>query len=277
MNTDITTYDFNDNIVRVIDIDGQPWFVASDVCRAIGYAVKSNGSVNTTHSLRILDTDEVNTPPMSVGKGGGRAAKIISESAVYKLVMRSDKPEAREFQNWVTKVVLPAIRKDGGYVMGEEKVATGEMSEDELIIRAMQMQQAKVDRLRAELAAESQKRVEAEGERDTVFGTLAQANKTIAAIVRRFPGVNTNRTKQDLAGLGYLYRTETESSYRVYRRYSHLFEEKWNEYTGFSKITVTEEGIALLTKLYYAGKLTMKVGLVAASARLTTETQETQI
>jgi hypothetical protein len=50
----------------------------------------------------------------------------VSESGLYKLIMRSDKPEAKDFQDWVTRVVLPAIRKDGGYVMGEEKVATGE-------------------------------------------------------------------------------------------------------------------------------------------------------
>ena len=47
---------------------------------------------------------------------------LISESGLYKLVMRSDKPEARQFQDWVTRVVLPAIRKDGGYIQGEEKV-----------------------------------------------------------------------------------------------------------------------------------------------------------
>lgn len=51
--------------------------------------------------------------------------------------MRSNKPEARAFQDWVTKVVLPAIRKDGAYVMGEEKVVTGEMTEDELVLKAI--------------------------------------------------------------------------------------------------------------------------------------------
>jgi len=44
---------------------------------------------------------------------------LVSESGLYKLVMRSDKPQAKAFQDWVTKVVLPAIRKDGAYVMGQ--------------------------------------------------------------------------------------------------------------------------------------------------------------
>ena len=64
--------------------------------------------------------------------------------------MRSDKPNAKPFQDWVTKVVLPAIRKDGAYIMGEEKVASGAESEDEFILRAFTILQGKVDRLAKE-------------------------------------------------------------------------------------------------------------------------------
>lgn len=65
---------------------------------------------------------------------------VVSESGLYKLVMRSDKPEAKDCQNWVTRVVLPAIRKDGSYIQGEEHVVSerhvaGVMSEDELLQR----------------------------------------------------------------------------------------------------------------------------------------------
>jgi len=59
-------------------------------------------------------------------------------------------PEAVKFKEWVTGTVLPAIRKDGAYVMGEEKVVTGEMTEDELVLKAMSIMQAKVERLKAE-------------------------------------------------------------------------------------------------------------------------------
>ncbi|ADZ65369.1 BRO family protein [Brucella melitensis] len=58
----------------------------------------------------------------------------VSESGLYKLIMRSRKPEAKKFQNWVTQVVLPAIRKDGMYVRGEEKVSAGEMDLEELTL-----------------------------------------------------------------------------------------------------------------------------------------------
>lgn len=61
---------------------------------------------------------------------------LVSESGLYKLVMRSDKPEAKDFQNWV---VLPAIRKDGGYIHGEEHVVSGAMSEDDLVFKAQRV------------------------------------------------------------------------------------------------------------------------------------------
>ena len=67
--------------------------------------------MNVSQNLRCLDSDQVSTTRLS-GKGQ-YAIKIISESGLYKLVMRSDKVEAKEFQDWVAKVVLPAIRKDG--------------------------------------------------------------------------------------------------------------------------------------------------------------------
>ncbi len=74
-------------------------------------------------------------PPNLIQGKGMNQAKLISESGLYKLVMRSDKKEAKAFQDCVTKDVLPAIRKDGGYIMGKEKLKTGEMDDDEFIAR----------------------------------------------------------------------------------------------------------------------------------------------
>lgn len=135
-------FSFTDQAVRVVTIDGKPWFVAADVCRVLGYNVKADGTVNTNNALRPLRDDEVSS--RLIIETGGRPNKVISESGLYKLIMRSDKPEARDFQRWVTRDVLPAIRKDGGYFIGEEKVATGEMTEDELVAKAMAVLQRKV-------------------------------------------------------------------------------------------------------------------------------------
>ncbi|CAO3354632.1 BRO-N domain-containing protein [Azospirillum melinis] len=103
--------------IRTAEINEAPWFVAKEVCRCLGLN-------NATLALRPLADDEkgfnrIDTP------GGSQSLYTLTESGLYKLVMRSDKPEARKFQDWVTRDVLPAIRKDGGYIMGEEKVITG--------------------------------------------------------------------------------------------------------------------------------------------------------
>ncbi len=99
MTNNLTTFTFNTSTIRVVQIDGEPWFVANDVCRVLG--IENVGSAYVR-----LDRDEVsNVRRADVGMTPGRAAVIISESGLYKLVLRSDKPEAKAFQDWVTRTV----------------------------------------------------------------------------------------------------------------------------------------------------------------------------
>jgi len=131
---------FLTHTIRTTILAGNPWFDARGVCSALGMSLHSGTSV----WLQGLSQDEKRlvwrreVPKLFLGS---RAASVnlISESGLYKLVMRSDKPEAREFQDWVARVVLPAIRKDGAYVMGEEKVATGELTGEELAVKASEV------------------------------------------------------------------------------------------------------------------------------------------
>lgn len=153
--SNVSIYKFENTAeIRVVEIEGNPWFVAMDVCKALDYNVKSDGTVNTTNALSGLRENEVITARISDNRG--KAPKLISESGLYKLIMRSEKPEAQRFQDWVTRDVLPAIRKDGAYIMGEEKVATGEMDEDAFVLKAIEILQRKIDRLKAENDAMSQ-------------------------------------------------------------------------------------------------------------------------
>lgn len=136
MTNALTTFDFNQNSIRVVTIEGAPWFVASAVCKALGIW----GSAGSAPHLAKLDEAErmrvtastlnqiVSPSETRQIMNGSGFQNLISESGLYKLVMRSDKREAKAFQDWVTRDVLPAIRKDGMYVMGEEKVSTGDMS-----------------------------------------------------------------------------------------------------------------------------------------------------
>ncbi len=85
----------------MVTIGGEPWFFASNVCRVLGLS-------NTTLAVRPLGEDEKCTlNRIKVGLPGGAPINAISESGLYKLVLRSDKPEAKPFQDWVTKEVLP--------------------------------------------------------------------------------------------------------------------------------------------------------------------------
>nr|WP_321484272.1 BRO family protein [uncultured Cohaesibacter sp.] len=103
-----------------MQIDGDPWFVAANVCKVLDL----HASV-----LRRLDVDQkLKLPRTQLGMRQGQPASVISESGLYKLVMRSDKPQAKKFQDWVTRDVLPTIRKTGQYNVHAAKVASGEMS-----------------------------------------------------------------------------------------------------------------------------------------------------
>lgn len=106
MNTEIQTFNFNATPLRTLtDDNGDPWFVAKDVCAILELA-------NITEALRSLDDDEkTNLRIPEVGQNGGRTPIIVSEPGLYKLIMRSRKPGAKEFQRWLTHEVLPSIRK----------------------------------------------------------------------------------------------------------------------------------------------------------------------
>lgn len=110
MNTEIQTFNFNSATLRTLtDESSDPWFVAKDVCDILGLE-------NSRKATAELDPDEKNTVTISDGIPGNPNKTIISEPGLYKLIMRSRKPEAKEFQRWVTHEVLPAIRKHGAYM-----------------------------------------------------------------------------------------------------------------------------------------------------------------
>ena len=110
--------------IHSVQINGAPWFVAADVCKALGLNINSSGHPNVTMACQKLDQDETAFIRIESTSRGGitqkTRKKVVSESGLYKLISRSDKPQAKKFQNWVTRDVLPAIRKTGSYVKGEE-------------------------------------------------------------------------------------------------------------------------------------------------------------
>ncbi len=110
--TNLQTYtsaDFGE--VRTITREGEPWFVAADVCRALELD-------RTWNALQRLDEDEKGTTSIST-LGGEQELSIINEPGLYALVLGSRKPEAKAFKRWITHEVVPAIRKHGAYLTTE--------------------------------------------------------------------------------------------------------------------------------------------------------------
>lgn len=103
----------------MVTIEGHPWFVAADVCRCLELGWdKTNNVYAPSRVIGFLGSDERGSSLIATS-GKLRAMLTISESGLYKLIMRSDKPQARAFQDWVTREVLPSIRKTGAYVEGQ--------------------------------------------------------------------------------------------------------------------------------------------------------------
>jgi hypothetical protein len=111
----ITPFSFGTHAVRIVVINGEPWFVTADVAKALGYRDAHNAG-------RILADHQRATHQMST-PGGVQEVSIVNESGMYRLVLRSRKAEALPFSDWVTSEVLPSIRKTGAYSTAPAAVA----------------------------------------------------------------------------------------------------------------------------------------------------------
>lgn len=125
---ELKVFVFQDNEVRTVSIDGEPWFVGKDVAEVLGYS-------NPQKAIR----DHIDTEDRTVNDSftvNGTQAILINESGLYSLILSSKLPTAKEFKRWVTSEVLPSIRKNGGYIAGQEQ-----LSEAELLAKALMVAQ----------------------------------------------------------------------------------------------------------------------------------------
>ena len=110
MNNEIQKFDFKGAALRTLtDEAGEPWFVLKDCMSILDLG-------NPTETVKMFDKDEFSTTEVIDSIGRRQQTYIISEPGLYRLVMKSRKPEAKEFQRWVTHEVLPQIRRTGGYI-----------------------------------------------------------------------------------------------------------------------------------------------------------------
>lgn len=239
--TELTKFDFDGMAeVRVVTIDGEPWFVASDVCRVLGF---SNGpKAVRDHVL----TGQASTITVRSGTSGGNPNKtIISEPGLYRLIMRSKVDGAERFQDWVTAEVLPTIRKTGGAYIAPGSDAAKAMLDNPL--------DAIEQTLKVARELESRNReLEAEAEQNAPLVEFASAVKAsenaltfeeTAKILNEKHGIETGRNRliRTLASRGVLRKIEnrTQSGYIPYQRYMKYFEVAPSEFRTHTGTVVT--------------------------------------
>lgn len=147
MNNEIQRFEFKGESLRALtNMAGEPWFVLKDCMSILDLG-------NPTETVKMFDDDEFSTTEVIDSIGRRQQAYIISEPGLYRLVMRSRKPEAKEFQRWVTHEALPSIRKHGAY-MTESTLEKAVTEPDFLIRLATQIKQERAEKEKAQAQVE---------------------------------------------------------------------------------------------------------------------------
>lgn len=149
--------------VRTLNIENEPWFVAADVCKALEIG-------NPTDAMRRLDADE-RTLVSIEGASNGLSVNAVNEPGLYTLVLGSRKPEAKAFKRWITHDVIPSIRKNGGYIAGQET-----LSPEELMAKALLVAQKTIE------------------EKDKLLSHATEQAKLDAPLVHFAKGVTVSKT-----------------------------------------------------------------------------------
>lgn len=175
---ELQIFNYNGNEVRIIQKDGEPWWVLKDVCGIL--EIK-----NPTDVVKRLDEDE--RARFNLGRQG--ETNIINESGLYNVILRSDKPEAKPFRKWVTSEVLPSIRKHGGYLT-PQKIEEVLLNPDTII------------KLATDLKAEQEKRAALEVKVEQDKPLVAFANSVSVASTSILVGELAKLLKQNGVDMG---------------------------------------------------------------------------
>lgn len=146
--------------IRTVTKDNEPWFVATDICKALDIK-------NVTQAIQRLDNDERSM--FNIGRQGD--TNCVNEYGLYNLVLASRKQGAKEFKRWITHEVIPSIRKSGGYIAGQETMSDSELMAKALLVAQKQIEQrnAIIEQQKAKIEADKPK---------TIFADAVSASKT---------------------------------------------------------------------------------------------------
>lgn len=244
--SNIIPFNFHNNSVRVIEKDGEPWFVAKDVAELLGYA-KPNNAINA-HCKGALKQGIANN-------GATYSMVLIPERDVYRLIMRSKLPEAEAFEEWVVGEVLPAIRKNGEYKAPQ----LPDFNDPAAAARAWadQFEQAKLANEKLEVADQEIQRLQ--GVCHTIAAQFTPG-MTPAQFCRQLNGVNVQQVQNTLAQRGLLIKERHGFKAASYYRDNWFAEKVTEPQEGIvaTKVVLTKKGAVNLYKFYLKGDLPMK-------------------
>lgn len=164
---DVTIFRKNEfGAVRAVTLAGEPWFVAADVCRALGLG-------NSSDVIKRLDEDE-RTLVSIEGASNGLPVNAVNEPGLYALILGSRKPEAKAFKRWITHEVIPAIRKTGGYI-----AAKLDETPEEIMARALVVANETLARHKQQLEAANAK-IKADASKVLFAETVEKAETCIS-------------------------------------------------------------------------------------------------
>lgn len=249
MNLKVFNYESSD--VRVINMNGEPWFVAKDVCDVLELS-------NPTMALARLDEDE--RAKFNLGRQG--EVNLVNEYGLYNLILGSRKPEAKRFKRWVTHEVLPSIRKHGMYATPQTVEAM--LQDPDTMIKTLQALKAERER-RQEL----ERKVEEDKPR-VLFSKAVEASHTsiligdLAKLLRQ-NGVQMgqNRLFAWMRDNGYLIKSGSSKNmptqYSMERGWFEVKERVINNPDGSIRVTkttkVTGKGQQYFINLFLSGEV----------------------
>ena len=223
----IQKFNFDGEEIRVShDEQGNPWFVANDVCAVLEI-------VNSRDALTRLDDDEkgvVSTYTL----GGEQEQSSINESGLYSLVLSSRKPEAKRFKKWVTAEVLPTLRKTGSYTMQVPTTLSG----------ALRLAADQAERIERQALQLEQQRPAVEFVERYVEARSSKAISDVAKII----GAKPKAFFEWLHSEGVIFKRG--GSWIPYSGHEHRFEVKTGEASGhaFVQSRFTPEGVEWIAR-----------------------------
>lgn len=198
---DLQLFDFNGDQVRTVLIEGEPYFVGKDVADILGYS-------ETNAMTKRLDEEDFISAKLS---GMNMKSTIINESGLYAAIIGSKLPAAKEFKRWVTKEVLPSIRKNGAYLTAE-KAEEILLNPDTIINLAQQVKNEREGRLIAE------QQVNELRPKATYYDrVLADKSLVTISIIAKDYGMSGGAMNKKLHELGVQYRQGT--TWLLYAKY----------------------------------------------------------